>query len=70
MPLLIEVGGQAHLAFDLSSDGRTIACDLDQIPEEGAVIRVGYPPHQMTELPERFSASMIEPGGPGPEEDG
>lgn len=66
MPLLIRVGGRAHFVTDVSADGKTIACVLDEIPEEGAVIEVGYPPHQMTELPERFTAAMIdrdEPGG-------
>lgn len=63
MPLLIKIGGRAHLVSDISADGKTIACLLDEVPEEGAVIEVGYPPHQMAELPERFSLAMIDPGG-------
>lgn len=62
MPLLVQVGDQVLSRITLSQDGRTITCQLDQIPEEGAVIRVGYPPDDMTELPERFSLSMLEPG--------
>ena len=65
MPLLIRVGGRAHFVTEVSADGKTIACILDEIPEEGAVIEVGYPPHQMTELPERFSLSMLEDTEPG-----
>lgn len=63
MPLMIQVGERGYLASEMSADGRTISCTLEEIPEEGAVIRVGHPPDQMTELPERFSLSMLEPGG-------
>lgn len=65
MPLMIQVGDRGYLASEMSADGRSISCTLDEIPEEGAIIRVGYPPDQMTELPERFSLSMLEPAGPG-----
>lgn len=60
MPLLIRVGGRAYRVSALSADGKTASCMLDEIPPEGAVIEVGYPPHQMAELPERFSLSMLE----------
>ncbi len=68
MPLMIQVGERGYLASEMSEDGRSIACVLEEIPEEGAVIRVGYPPNDFTELPERFSLSMLdrpepEPGG-------
>jgi hypothetical protein len=66
MPLMIQVGGRGYLATEIAGDGRTIACALDEIPEEGAVIRVGYPPNDFTELPERFSRSMLETAEPGP----
>lgn len=66
MPLMIRIGGRAHFASEISADGKTVSCLLDEIPEEGALIEVGYPPHQMAELPERFSLSMLEPDEPGP----
>ncbi len=69
MPLLIRVGGRAYFASGSSADGKTVSCVLDEIPAEGAVIEVGYPPHQMTELPERFSLSMLDAPEPGPEGD-
>lgn len=66
MPLMIQVGERSYLASEISADGKTIGCTLEEIPEEGAVIRVGYPPNDFAELPERFSLSMIEPGEPEP----
>ncbi|HEV7671589.1 MAG TPA: hypothetical protein VGS22_23970 [Thermoanaerobaculia bacterium] len=65
MPLLIRVGGRAYRASSFSADGKTVSFILDEIPPEGAVIEVGYPPHQMAELPERFSLSMLEDTEPG-----
>jgi hypothetical protein len=65
MPLMIRVGDRGYLASEISADGRTIGCELAEIPAEGAVIRVGYPPDDFTELPERFSLSMLEDAEPG-----
>jgi len=65
MPLLIRVGGRSYFPSGFSADGKTAFCVLDEIPPEGAVIEVGYPPHQMAELPERFSLSMLEDVEPG-----
>ena len=70
MPLMIRVGGRGFVASEVSGDGKTIFCLLDQIPEEGAIIEVGFPPHQWAELTERFSASMIEEAEPGEPEPG
>jgi len=66
MPLMIQVGERGYLAAEMSADGRTIACTLEEIPEEGAVIRVGYPPNNFTELPERFSLAMLDRAEPEP----
>ena len=65
MPLIVEIGDQATANIRLAPDGRSITCEFERLPEEGATIRVGYPPDDFTELPERFSAAMIEPGDAG-----
>ena len=65
MPLMIRIGDRGYFASDISADGKTIGCELTEIPSEGAVIQVGYPPNDFTELPERFSLSMLEEAEPG-----
>lgn len=69
MPLIVEIGDQATALIAHSMDGRSVRCEFPRLPVEGAVIRVGYPPDDFTELPERFSLSMLDAEEPGPEGD-
>lgn len=65
MPLVVEIGDQATARIAHSMDGRSITCEFPRLPAEGAAIRVGYPPDDFAELPERFSLSMLEEAEPG-----
>jgi hypothetical protein len=59
MPLIVQIGDQLVLNCEVSHDETTIVCLLDELPEDGAVIRVGYGRHEMVELPERFSHARL-----------
>jgi len=59
MPLVVQIGDRLFFDCTISPDETTVVCLLDELPEEGAVIRVGYGRDEMTELPERFSHSRL-----------
>jgi|SRR5215207_2553391 len=64
MPLVVAIGDVMVTDYSISPDGRTVVCFLDELPEEGATITVGYTRYDMTELPERFSRSKLAEEGP------
>jgi len=63
MPLIIMIGGLWVTKYQISPDGRSVTCFLDEMPEEGAVISVGYGGEERVKLPERFSRSRVPGGG-------
>lgn len=66
---IIMIGKIQVKEYRIMPDERTIVCYLDELPEEGATISIGYGGSQRAELPERFSRSKI-PGGAPPTEIG
>jgi hypothetical protein len=64
MPLIVQIGDKLVVNCDVSPDETTIVCLLDELPEDGAVIRVGYGRHEMVELRERFSHARLAGGTP------
>jgi hypothetical protein len=64
MPLIIRIGDQVVLDnCEITDDQRTLTLHLEKLPEDGAVIQVGYGGDEMVELSERFSHSKLEGGG-------
>ena len=59
MPLMITIGDVWVTRFKIAPDRRSVVCFLDEMPEEGAVISVGYGGEKRVELPERFSQSRV-----------
>lgn len=59
MRLIIKIGDVRVKDYQVTPDQRTLICHLDEMPEEGAVITVGYGREQSVELPERFSRSKL-----------
>lgn len=62
MPLVVMIGDVWVQRLKIAPDGQSVTCFLDEIPEEGAVISVGYGGEQRVELPERFSQSRVSEG--------
>jgi hypothetical protein len=60
--LNIRIGDVHVNEYSISDDQKTIVCYLDELPADGSVIRVGYGPDEMVELPERFSHAKLESG--------
>ncbi len=63
MPLVITIGGVWVRRYKIAPDRRSVICFLDEMPEDGAVISVGYGGEERVELPERFSRSRVPGGG-------
>jgi hypothetical protein len=59
MPLIITIGELVVQHYAIAPDGQSVICYLDALPEEGAVIRAGYPGSGFVELPERFSHDRL-----------
>lgn len=59
MMLIIKIGDEEVREFEITPDQRALICYLDQLPEEGAIISVGYGGETRVELPERFSRSKL-----------
>lgn len=66
MPLIVKIGDQTVMGnFQITPDECHVTFHLDRLPEEGAVIRVGYGGSELVELPERFSHSKLQKEGGG-----
>lgn len=65
--LVVKIGDLFVSECSISPDQKSITCYLDELPEEGSVIRVGYSPDEMVELPEPFSRTKLENGETAPE---
>jgi hypothetical protein len=66
MPLIVKIGDQTVMGpFQITADQRHVTFHLDRLPEDGAVIRVGYGGSELVELPERFSHSKLQGEGGG-----
>lgn len=65
--LAVWIGDLFVNECSISPDQKSITCYLDELPEEGSVIRVGYSPDEMVELPEPFSRTKLENGETTPE---
>lgn len=63
MPLIILIGDVWVRRYKIAPDGQSVLCFLDELPEEGVVISVGYSADERVELPERFSRSRVPEGG-------
>jgi hypothetical protein len=65
MPLMVKIGDLVVLRnYEISPDRRQLTLHLDELPEDGAVIQVGYAGEQLVELPERFSLAKVEGSDP------
>lgn len=63
MPLIVRIGDHVVMSgFELTSG--SLSFYLDELPEDGAVIQVGYGGEEFAELPERFSHSKVHGIGP------
>jgi hypothetical protein len=64
MPLIVKIGDITVAGgMEFSPDQRQVTVYLDEMPEDGAVIRVGFGgDEQLAELPERFSRSRVRGG--------
>lgn len=58
MPM-IRIGKVWVREYQISPDGATIICYLDEVPEEGAAISISYGQGQGTVLSESFSLSKL-----------
>jgi len=65
--LAVWIGDLYVNECSISNDQKSITCYLDELPEEGSVIRVGYSPDEMVELPEPFSRAKLENSETTPE---
>jgi hypothetical protein len=66
MPLIVKIGDQAVMGnFHITPDECHVTFHLDRIPEDGAVIKVGYGGSELVELPERFSRRKLQSEGGG-----
>lgn len=63
MPLVIMIGDAPVTQYQIASDQNSVVCFLDEMPEEGSVISVGYGGEERVELSERFSRSRISGRG-------
>lgn len=59
MPLVITIGNVTVTRYQIAPDEQSVTCFLDEMPEEGSIISVGYGGEERTELPERFSRSRL-----------
>ena len=62
MPLVIMIGGVPVSRYQIAPDQNSVVCFLDEMPEDGSVISVGYGGEERVELPERFSQSRVSGG--------
>lgn len=62
MPLVVMIGDLWIQRLKIAPDGRSVTCFLDEMPEEGAVISVGYGGDERVELAERFSRNRVSEG--------
>lgn len=65
--LVVRIGDVFVENYAISPDQKTIMCHLDELPEEGSVISVGYGLDDQVVLPEPFSRSKLIEEEPEPE---
>jgi hypothetical protein len=59
MMLIIKIGDVWVKNYHIMPDQRTIVCFLDEIPEEGAPISIGYGGEDRAELPGGFTLGAV-----------
>jgi hypothetical protein len=65
MMLIVMIGDVFVQEYEISPDGRTLTCFLDELPKEGDIISVGYAGEKSVELPERFSLRQLSESDSG-----
>lgn len=66
MPLIVRIGDQTVMGnFQITPDQCHVTFHLDRLPEDGAVIQIGYGGSELIELPERFVHSKLQREGGG-----
>lgn len=68
MPLIVKIGDQVVLgSYQITADKRHLTFELDELPEDGAPILVGYGGDELMELPIRFSHEALQDSAAEPE---
>ena len=68
MPLIVKIGDQVVFGnYQVTPDERHLTFELDQLPEDGASIQVGYLGDELIELPIRFNHEALQDSTSDPE---